>query len=291
MKKIIALTTALMLAGSMSAYAADVTTQPAATTVDKPQADAKVDMSKVSYIIGYEMGKGFKTQNIDLNVSELNKGINAGLQGKDSAISQEDSKAIMQAFQQEMIKKAQEKLKAASTENLKSSDAFMSAIAKEKGIQKAADGVYFQVLKKGDGKAPAKTDTVTVDYTGTTPAKVFSSDKDAQAKLAKGELLGKVFDSSEKTGKPATFPLNQVIPCWTDALSQVPVGSEVILYCAPKTAYGEMAPPQIGPNQVLSFKVKLISAKAAEKPAATDNAHHSAKASDATAQTTAKAAS
>ena len=285
MKKIIALTTAALLAGSMTAYAADatptsdVTATPTAKIDTKP---AKVDVKEVSYIIGYEMGKGFKTQNIDLNTHQLNQGLEAGLDGKDSKISEQKSKEIMQAFQQEMIQKAQAKLKAEGAANLKSADTFMAAVEKMPNVKKAADGVYYQIVKKGDGEIPAKEDTVTVNYTGTTPAKDYSEDaKVSTSKLEKGELVGNVFDSSEKTGKPATFPLNQVIPCWTDVLSQIPVGSTVILYCSPKAAYGEMAPPQIGPNQVLTFKVDLL--KVEKKAKKNDDA---AKADDTTATAT-----
>ena len=272
MKKIIALTTAMLLAGSITAYAADA--QTTATAVDaKPAATkpAKVDMKEVSYIIGQEMGKGFQSQGIQLDVKQLNSGLEAGLLGKNSKLSEAKSKEIMKAFQMEMIQKAQAKMKAEGEANQKAADAFMADVAKMPNVKKAADGIYYQVITEGKGDVPAKTDTVTVNYTGTTPAADFNKDaKAGAAQLAKGELLGKVFDSSEKTGKPATFPLNQVIPCWTDALSQIPVGSTVILYCAPKQAYGEMAPPQIGPNQVLSFKVELIKAEKAEKPAAND---------------------
>ncbi|WP_440683663.1 FKBP-type peptidyl-prolyl cis-trans isomerase N-terminal domain-containing protein [Cysteiniphilum halobium] len=287
MKKIITLTTAMLFAGSITAYAADAHTTE--TTVNaKPAAakHAKVDMNQVSYIIGYEMGKGFKSQDIKLNVKKLNDGLKTGLEGKESKISDKESKEVMQAFQMEMIQKSQAKIKAEGQANQKAADAFMADVAKMPNIKKAADGIYYQVITEGKGEIPAKTDTVTVNYTGTTPAADFNKNaKAGAAKLAKGELLGKVFDSSEKTGKPATFPLNQVIPCWTDALSQIPVGSTVILYCAPKQAYGEMAPPQIGPNQVLSFKVELIKAKKAEKPAA---ANDDTKSTDTKADTTAK---
>ncbi|WP_116964269.1 FKBP-type peptidyl-prolyl cis-trans isomerase N-terminal domain-containing protein [Fastidiosibacter lacustris] len=268
MKKIIALTTAMFLAGSMTTYAADQVANSA--TKNKPVAEkkaelAKVDMDDVSYIIGYEMGKGFKSQDIKLNIKDLNLGLKAGLSGKESKISEDKSKETMQAFQMEMIEKAQAKMKAESEANLKTSDTFMADIAKMATVKKAADGIYYQIITKGKGEIPSKTDVVTVNYTGTTPATDYAKDtKDAAAKLVKGELLGKVFDSSEKAGKSVTFPLNQVIPCWTDALSQIPVGSTVILYCAPAQAYGEMAPPQIGPNQVLSFKVELIKTEKAD---------------------------
>lgn len=292
MKKIITLTSAVLLAGSITAYAAgaqDVTKAEVKPAAEKTAKPAKVDMNQVSYIIGYEMGKGFKSQDIKLNTKKLNAGLKTGLAGKDSEISEDKSKEIMQAFQMEMIQKAQAKMKKEGEENQKASDAFMADIAKMPNVKKASDGIYYQIIAEGKGEVPAKTDTVTVNYTGTTPAADFNKDaKKGAVKLTKGELLGNVFDSSEKTGKPATFPLNQVIPCWTDALSQIPVGSTVILYCAPKQAYGEMAPPQIGPNQVLSFKVELLKAEKAQADASTqttaDKKDESANATSATAK-------
>lgn len=265
MKKIIALTSAAILVSSIGAYAEEsLATQSAETKAPVAKEaiqSSKIDFNKVSYIIGYEMGQSLKGQDIPLNVNSLQKGIKTALAGKESKLSQEDSKKIMQTFQQEMIQKAQLSLKAESTENSKSSDAFMSAIAqKVPGVKKVTDNIYYQVLTKGKGNAPDKDDMVTVDYTGTTPGKTFSNDKNALEKIKHGELLGHVFDSSGTAGKPAIFPLNQVISCWKDALSQIPVGSEVILYCAPKAAYGEMAPPKIGPNQAVSFKLRLIKA-------------------------------
>ena len=160
-----------------------------------------------------------------------------------------------------MIKKAQmhEELKAKV--NAKFSAKFIEAIEKLPAVKKAAEGVYYQIIKNGSGKTPKDTDTVTVEYTGTTPAKAFSETEGGLAKIKQGELLGEEFDSSKRTGKPAVFPLDQVISCWTEALSKLPVGTEAIIYCSPKTAYGEMAPPQIGPNQVLSFKVNLLKAE------------------------------
>lgn len=72
---------------------------------------------------------------------------------------------------------------------------------------------------------------------------------------------GTVFDSSYKRGQPATFPLTGVIKGWTEGLSHMPVGSIWKFYIAPDYAYGKMAPPSIGPNRALVFKVDLLSIK------------------------------
>lgn len=308
MKKIIALTSLIMLSGSTAIYAEDLavghstTNMPKSRNVgvskhfsdkgsvasdsnnegDASDDDTKVssndiDMDKVSRIIGHELGEGFKSQDLAIAIKELEQGLQAGLSGKPLEISEEERRKIMQDFQQQRIKKAQmhEELKAKV--NTKFSDKFMAAIEKLPIVKKAAEGVYYQIIKNGSGKTPKDTDTVTVEYTGTTPAREFSETEDGLTKIKKGELLGEEFDSSKHTGKPAVFPLDQLISCWTDALSKLPVGTEAIIYCSPKTAYGEMAPSQIGPNQVLSFKVNLLKA---EKKAKTNNSEDSTADSD-----------
>ncbi len=92
----------------------------------------------------------------------------------------------------------------------------------------------------GEGDSPAATDTVTVHYTGRL-------------------LDGTVFDSSVERGEPARFPLNQVIPGWTEGLQLMSPGARFRFWIPANLAYGEQAPPQIGPNQVLDFEVELIS--------------------------------
>jgi FKBP-type peptidyl-prolyl cis-trans isomerase FkpA len=94
--------------------------------------------------------------------------------------------------------------------------------------------------REGTGRSPTATDIVKVHYHGT-----FTD--------------GQVFDSSVKRGEPATFPLNRVIPCWTQGLQQMKVGGKAKLTCPPALAYGESgAPPTIPPNSTLIFEVELL---------------------------------
>lgn len=109
------------------------------------------------------------------------------------------------------------------------------------GVITLPDGLQYRIIKEGEGERPTDTDTVTVDYSGTLPN-------------------GTVFDSSYQRGEPAVFPVNGVIPGWTEALKLMKVGSVWKLYIPSHLAYGEQgAPPSIGPNQTLVFKVHLIS--------------------------------
>ena len=260
MKKIAALVSASLMTVAMtgSVFAADATTASATKTAATQT--AKVDMAKVSYTIGYEIGNGFHTQNIDLNTSAFNDALQAGLNGKDPKYTKKEMQTTMQAFQKEMMGKAVEKQKEQATTNLTASKAYLESVAKEEGVKKLETGIYYKVVKAGKGEIPTATDTVKVNYEG---------------KLSDG----KVFDSSYERKEPATFGVSQVIPCWTKALEKMPVGSTWTVYCSPEEAYGQYAPPSIGPNQALTFKVELLSI---EKAAVTPGSAATAQKVDAT---------
>ncbi len=104
-----------------------------------------------------------------------------------------------------------------------------------------ATGLVYQSLKDGSGPQPAATDTVKVHYRGTFPD-------------------GREFDSSIARGKPAEFPLNRVIPCWTEGVQKMKVGGKAKLVCPPAIAYGERGTPggPIPPNATLHFEVELL---------------------------------
>lgn len=103
-----------------------------------------------------------------------------------------------------------------------------------------SSGLIYQSLKAGDGAQPAATDVVRVHYRGTLPD-------------------GREFDSSYRRGQPAEFPLNRVIPCWTEGLQRMKVGGKAKLTCPPAIAYGSRgAGGVIPPNATLLFEVELL---------------------------------
>lgn len=111
-----------------------------------------------------------------------------------------------------------------------------------KKVEKFPSGLVIEHERIGSGPSPKATDKVSVHYHGT-----FRQN-------------GKVFDSSVDRGRPATFPLNRVIPCWTEGLQKMKVGGKAKLTCPPKIAYGAAgSPPRIPPNATLIFEVELFS--------------------------------
>ena len=107
--------------------------------------------------------------------------------------------------------------------------------------------VYIE-QKKGTGASPKATDTVKVHYKGTL-------------------VDGKTFDSSYDRGEPAQFPLNGVIPCWTEGVQKMAVGGKAKLVCPPAIAYGDRgSPPVIPPGATLVFEVELLEVGARRPP-------------------------
>lgn len=104
-------------------------------------------------------------------------------------------------------------------------------------------GLVYQSLKEGSGASPAATDIVRVHYRGTFPD-------------------GREFDSSYKRGEPTEFPLNRVIPCWTEGVQLMKPGGKAKLVCPPAIAYGERgAGTVIPPNATLHFEIELLAVK------------------------------
>jgi FKBP-type peptidyl-prolyl cis-trans isomerase FklB len=118
--------------------------------------------------------------------------------------------------------------------------AFLDENAGKPGVVTTSSGLQYLVLTAGTGPKPQKTDRVTVHYRGTL-------------------VDGTEFDSSHSRGEPASFPLDAVIPGWTEALQLMPVGSVYRLFIPPELAYGEKgAGLMIGPDATLLFEVELL---------------------------------
>lgn len=120
------------------------------------------------------------------------------------------------------------------------SKAALDKAAAEPGATRTPSGLVYRELRAGTGESPRATDAVTVNYRGTL-------------------TNGTEFDSSYKRNQPAQFPLNQVIPCWTEGLQKMRVGGKSRLVCPASLAYGERgAPPDIPGGATLIFEVELL---------------------------------
>ena len=117
---------------------------------------------------------------------------------------------------------------------------FLTKLDAQEGVQKKPSGLRIKITQPGDGASPQPTDTVKVHYRGTL-------------------LNGQEFDSSYKSGRPATFALNRVIACWTEGLQLLKPGGKATLYCPTEIAYGDRGYPGIiPPGAFLTFEVELV---------------------------------
>lgn len=206
-------------------------------------ASLATDKDKLSYSIGADLGKNFKNQGIDISPEALAKGMQDGMSGSQLALTEEQMKDVLNKFQKDLMAKRTSEFNKKAEENKIKGDAFLTANKAKPGIVVLPSGLQYKIIETGKGAKPAKDDTVTVEYTGRL-------------------IDGTVFDSTEKTGKPATFQVSQVIPGWTEALQLMPAGSTWEIYVPSNLAYGQRSVGgPIGPNETLVFKIHLVSVK------------------------------
>ena len=155
-------------------------------------------------------------------------------------MSDDEIGATLNALQAQIQRKSAQAAGAAGEENKKAGEAFLAQNKSKEGVVTLPSGLQYKILKAGDGKKPAATDSVECNYRGTL-------------------INGTEFDSSYKRGQPATFGVTQVIPAWQEALQLMPVGSKWQLFVPAELAYGERgAGREIGPNSTLIFEVELL---------------------------------
>ncbi|MDO5157580.1 macrophage infectivity potentiator Mip [Legionella pneumophila] len=201
------------------------------------------DKDKLSYSIGADLGKNFKNQGIDVNSEAMAKGMQDAMSGAQLALTEQQMKDVLNKFQKDLMAKRTAEFNKKADENKVKGEAFLTENKNKPGVVVLPSGLQYKVINSGNGVKPGKSDTVTVEYTGRL-------------------IDGTVFDSTEKTGKPATFQVSQVIPGWTEALQLMPAGSTWEIYVPSGLAYGPRSVGgPIGPNETLIFKIHLISVK------------------------------
>ncbi len=201
------------------------------------------DTEKLSYSIGADLGRNFKKQGIEIEPKAMAKGMQDAIKGDQLELSDEQMRDVLNKFQKDLMAKRNSEFNKKSQENKAKGEEFLAQNKAKEGVKELPSGLQYKVIEKGTGAKPIKSDTVTVEYTGRL-------------------INGQVFDSSEKTGKPATFKVSQVIPGWTEALQLMPAGSTWEIYVPADLAYGPRSVGgPIGPNETLIFKIHLISVK------------------------------
>jgi FKBP-type peptidyl-prolyl cis-trans isomerase FkpA/FKBP-type peptidyl-prolyl cis-trans isomerase FklB len=214
--------------------------------------ELKTDDDKTIYTLGILLSRNLAPFSLTEHELDLVKmGLTDGALNKPKKAEPETYGPKIQALQQA-------RASAAAAGEKKAAEPFLAKAAAEKGAKKTATGLIYQEVSPGTGESPKPTDRVKVHYTGTL-------------------INGTVFDSSVKRGQPATFPLNGVVPCWTEGLQLMKVGGKAKLICPADLAYGDRGqPPLIKPGSTLVFDVELLEIVPPTPPAARPSAGPSA---------------
>ena len=200
---------------------------------------------KLGYSIGTMFGSRMAQDFSDLDMETFIAGFKDSFSGEEGQMTLEEVSSTIQAYQQEQAAAAQAEQEKLAKEQAEKANAWLSEKEAEDGVMKTESGLMYKIITEGSGDKPSATDTVKVDYEGSL-------------------VDGTVFDSSYNRGESITFPLNQVIPGWTEGLQLMSVGPKYELYIPSDLAYGPGGTGPIPPNSPLKFVVELHEIEKAE---------------------------
>ena len=196
----------------------------------------ETDAEKFSYAFGIKMTESLMRQEAPLDADALYLAVKDALASAAPRLSAE----AMDNAQRSAAQKVGEKKKARASENLAKGRAYLEKNKAKKGVTSLPDGLQYEVLQAGSGAQPTATTTVKVHYTGTL-------------------IDGHEFDSSKHDGKPVTFPVNGVIPGWSEVLPLMKTGARWKVTIPSELAYGATGSgAEIGPNETLVFDIELL---------------------------------
>jgi FKBP-type peptidyl-prolyl cis-trans isomerase FkpA len=222
-----------------------------APVVEEAAVTFKTEDEKAAYAIGasfanYLSASLDKPSEIGINLDKalVLKGIE-DVFADTATLSEEEIRGALESLDKRVAETMQAQAAEKAEAAQKAGNDFRAAFEKEEGVVKTESGLLYQVMTPAEGEQPKDTDTVQVHYKGTL-------------------IDGTQFDSSYDRGEPATFPLNRVIPGWTEGVQLMPVGSKFKFVIPPELAYGQQDTPTIPANSTLVFEVELLKIDSAE---------------------------
>ena len=208
---------------------------------EEPPVALDSDEAKASYSLGYDVASGMRDRlSTDIDSPAFVAGVEDALNEAERQVSSEEAQRTLAVMAERERANAEEQMAEAN----EAAEAYLAENATKEGVTALESGLQYEVLTAAPENAPkpSATDTIVAHYHGTL-------------------IDGTVFDSSVDRGEPATFPLNRVIPGWTEGLQLMGVGAKWRLFIPPQLGYGPRAAGQIPPNSALIFDVELLEIK------------------------------
>jgi len=226
------------------------------TKVEYPAADPAMfeteeERTELSYAFGNDIGFNLSQSGLPLQIAWVTEAMQ-NVRDNNAKMSQDEVNAYLQYYF--MVKRP--------AENAEASKAWLEKIEKKSGVKKTESGLLYKVSKMGDESVMAvdSRDVVKVHYTGRTrDGKVFDSSLFKNRPKEQQEMLKQQNPEGYDKDEPIEFPLNRVIPGWTEGMKLVGKGGKITLWIPAELAYGSRgAGVNIGPNEALEFEVELI---------------------------------
>jgi FKBP-type peptidyl-prolyl cis-trans isomerase FkpA len=189
---------------------------------------------KTLYALGVLLGRNAQTFALKPDELEI---VKAGLA---DAVTNAKLQVDLDTYGPKVRQLSDSRAAGAAEETKKKGQEFADKVAQQKDATKTGSGIVIRIITPGTGGSPSIDDVVKVQY---------------ESKF----IDGTVYDSSLKNGKPAEFPVNGVLPCWTEALQKMKKGEKAQIVCPSSVAYGDRgAPPRIPPGATLNFELELL---------------------------------
>ncbi len=203
------------------------------------KSNLSTDQDKLGYALGQDVGASLQRIKAQVDLASFMQGVKDSLNEAEPKLSKDEAANVVREFSKRMGQHGTAATKELAEKSQKDGVAYLAKNKTNPGVTTTASGLQYEILKKGSGAKPTATDTVKVHYKGTL-------------------IDGTEFDSSYKRNEPVQFPLNGVIPGWTEGLQLMPVGSHYKFVIPSELAYGERGTGRIPPNATLIFEVELL---------------------------------
>jgi len=201
--------------------------------------DLSTDKGKLSYAVGWDIGKDIERRGAEFDVEALISAIRDSAAGQEPKVPSEEMVALLTELQQRVRQEQAEAFQKLAEENRVKSEEFLTANRSKNGIVALPSGIQYRIIDEGDGSRPTMESTVKVHYRGS-------------------KINGLEFDSSFARGVPEEFTVSSVLKGWQEVLPLMKTGATWQIFVPPELAFGPRGNPPVGPNEALIFDLKLV---------------------------------
>ena len=205
--------------------------------------DTTSEKGKLSYAIGFEIGRDFNQKQMDVDLNTVIKAMQDGFAKRNPTVPEDQMRTSLETMQKKMVDAARAEFDKASAENKRKSDAFLAANKSKSGVQTLPSGIQYRIIETGTGAKPTVNSEVQLHFRGSIST-------------------GQEFASTYQGNQPVTMKVADApMPGLKAVLPMMPMGSRWELFLPAEQAYGNTPRSPIGPNQAVVFDVKVVSVK------------------------------